>query len=261
MNDPKPARNWSFFAGAVTALAALFALRPARHGALQPQPGRVAPLPGKGRHDPNHLGHGSGSTREPNTEHAERGPASKRIIVGYGFWVFLLSDVIMFSAFFAAHAVLSRATAGGPSGRELFDLTNTAIETGCLLVSSFTCGLATIGLQKRRGVYFYGAMAATFVLGAVFIGLELHEFAGMVADGNGPSRSAFLSSFFALVGLHGLHVSIGLLWLLTMMAQVWAKGYRADILRRVMCFSLFWHALDIVWVGVFTVVYLMGVGP
>ena len=102
-------------------------------------------------------------------------------------------------------------------------------------------------------------MAATFVLGAAFIGLELREFWSMVADGNGPSRSAFLSAFFALVGLHGLHVSAGLLWLLTMVAQVWAKGYRADILRRVLCFSLFWHALDIVWVALFTVVYLMGV--
>jgi len=198
--------------------------------------------------------------RQHKTEHGERGLASKRIIVGYGFWVFLLSDIIMFSAFFAAYAVLSNETAGGPSGHDLFDLQVTAIETGCLLLSSFTCGLATIGAQTRNNAWFYGAMAATLVLGAVFIGLEVREFAGMVARGAGPSRSAFLSAFFALVGCHGLHVSAGLLWLMTMMAQVRAKGYRADILRRVLCFGLFWHALDIVWVGVFTVVYLMGAG-
>ena len=102
-------------------------------------------------------------------------------------------------------------------------------------------------------------MAVTFVLGITFVGLEVHEFAGMVAQGAGPTRSAFLSAFFTLVGCHGLHVSLGLLWLLTMMAQVFAKGYRPDILRRMLCFSLFWHALDIIWVGLFTVVYLMGI--
>jgi cytochrome o ubiquinol oxidase subunit 3 len=183
---------------------------------------------------------------------------SKRIIAGYGFWIFLLGDIIMFSAFFAAYAVLVGQTAGGPSGQELFDLRNTAIETACLLLSSFTCGLASIGAQTSRSSWFYGAMAVTFVLGALFIGLEVREFAGLVARGAGPTRSAFLSAFFTLVGCHGLHVTAGLLWLLTMMAQVFAKGYRADILRRMLCFSLFWHALDIIWVALFTTVYLMG---
>lgn len=216
---------------------------------------------GPPRGDRNRLGHGGGTRdRQHNTEHGERGPASKRIIVGYGFWIFLLSDIIMFAAFFASYAVLSGETAGGPSGRELFDLRNTAIETALLLASSFTCGIATVGVQAHRGTWFYGAMAATFVLGAGFIGLEASEFASMVASGAGPQRSAFLSAFFTLVGCHGLHVTAGLLWLLTMMAQVFAKGYRDDILRRVMCFSLFWHALDIVWVALFTVVYLMGAG-
>jgi len=185
---------------------------------------------------------------------------SKRIIVGYGFWIFLLSDIIMFSAFFATYAVLSGQTAGGPSGRELFDLRNVAIETACLLLSSFTCGVASIGAQTNRAAWFYGAMTVTFVLGAAFITLEIKEFAGLVAQGAGPSRSAFLSAFFTLVGCHGMHVSAGLLWLLTMMAQVFAKGFRADILRRMLCFSLFWHALDIIWVALFTVVYLMGAG-
>ncbi len=208
--------------------------------------------------DPHHIGHG-GEDHLYGAGHAE-GPVSKRIISGYGFWIFLLSDIIMFSAFFAAYAVLSDRTAGGPSGRELFDLHNVAVETACLLLSSFTCGMASLGAQARRNTWFYGAMAATFVLGAAFLLLELREFADLVARGAGPGRSAFLSAFFALVGCHGLHVACGLLWLATMMAQVWAKGYRQDILRRILCFSLFWHALDIIWVALFSVVYLMGAG-
>ncbi len=201
--------------------------------------------------DPNAVGHG------PDQE-VEGGVASKRIIVGYGFWIFLVSDIIMFSAFFAAYAVLSGATAGGPAGKDLFDLNTTAIETGCLLLSSFTCGLASIAAHIKRPGWFQAAMAATFVLGATFIGLEVHELAGLVAQGDGPDRSAFLSAFFALVGCHGVHVTLGLLWLLTMMAQVVAKGFRDDILRRILCFTLFWHALDIIWVALFTNVYLIG---
>jgi cytochrome o ubiquinol oxidase subunit 3 len=199
--------------------------------------------------------------RKHSAKHVASELMSKRIIVGYGFWVFLLSDIVMFSAFFATYAVLMDATAGGPSGRDLFDLRTTAIETACLLLSSFTCGVASIGAQTKRGSWFYGAMTVTFILGVAFIALEVREFAGLVAQGAGPTRSAFLSAFFTLVGCHGLHVSAGLLWLLTMMAQVFAKGYRADILRRMLCFSLFWHALDIIWVALFTTVYLMGVAP
>ena len=195
--------------------------------------------------------------------HGQGGPeaASKRIIVGYGFWIFLLSDIIMFSAFFASYAVLSDATAGGPTGRQLFDLDNTAVQTACLLLSSFTCGLASIAAGARNALWFHVAMAATFALGAAFIGLELHELAGLIDAGAGPQRSAFLSAFFTLVGCHGLHVTAGLLWLLTMMAQVFAKGFRDDIQRRILCFTLFWHALDIIWVALFTVVYLLGVTP
>src|SRR5580700_5414839 len=144
---------------------------------------------------------------------AHSGPPTKRVVTGYGFWIFILSDMIMFSAFFATYAVLHGQTAGGPSGHDLFNLRNVAMETGFLLASSFTCGLA---------------------------------------------RSAFLSSFFTLVGCHGLHVSAGTLWLLTMMAQVFAKGFRPDIQRRILCFALFWHALDIIWVALFSMVYLMG---
>ena len=212
-------------------------------------------------HDRNMLGR-NGST-PPTTVipgRGDGGPAPKRIVTGYGFWIFLLSDIVMFSAFFAAYAVLLRETNGGPSGRELFDLQNVAIETGLLLASSFTCGLAGLAAQHRQLGRFLIAMGLTFVLGFTFLALELIEFQGLVAQGAGPQRSAFLSAFFSLVGCHGLHVGVGLLWLLTMMAQVVAKGFRADIMRRVICFSLFWHALDIVWVGVFTVVYLLGAG-
>ena len=213
-----------------------------------------------GHDDPDRVGRDSAAPdRGHVVEHAASGLAWKRIVVGYGFWIFLLSDIIMFSAFFATYAVLVGNTAGGPGGRQLFDLRDTGIETACLLLSSFSCGLASIGARMRNGFWFHGAMAATFILGAAFIGIEMHEFADMVARGAGPTRSAFLSAFFTLVGCHGMHVTAGLLWLLTMMAQVFAKGYRADILRRLLCFSLFWHALDIIWVALFTVVYLMGV--
>ena len=166
----------------------------------------------------------------------------------------------MFSAFFATYAVLSGETAGGPSGKDLFDLHNVAIETTCLLLSSFTCGLAAIGARAHNGLMYYGGMAATCVLGLGFLAIEIHEFVGMIDQGAGPSRSAFLSAFFTLVGCHGVHVTLGTLWLLTMIAQVFAKGFRADILRRVLCFALFWHTLDIIWVAIFTVVYLFGAG-
>jgi cytochrome o ubiquinol oxidase subunit 3 len=210
--------------------------------------------------DPHRLGHGSPEDRPHRAQHAEGGSASKRIIVGYGFWIFLLSDIIMFAAFFATYAVLEGATAGGPGGRELFDLHSVAIETACLLMSSFTCGLASISATLRNSFWFYGAMTVTLVLGAAFLGLEIREFVDLVSRGAGPTRSAFLSAFFTLVGCHGLHITAGLLWLMTMMAQVYAKGFRADILRRILCFSLFWHALDIIWVAIFSVVYLMGAG-
>ncbi len=189
---------------------------------------------------------------------AYSGSAPKRIVTGYGFWLFLLSDIVMFSCFFASYAVLVGQTAGGPRGSQLFDLRNVAVETGCLLLSSFTCGLASIAAGVRNQRWFQSAMAVTCVLGLAFLALEGREFSDLVARGAGPTRSAFLSSFFALVGCHGAHVSAGILWLLTMMAQVFAKGFRADIQRRLLCFALFWHALDIIWVAVFSVVYLLG---
>jgi cytochrome o ubiquinol oxidase subunit III len=206
----------------------------------------------RGHGDPHHL------RGLEDSGGAHSGPAPKRIVTGYGFWIFILSDMIMFSAFFATYAVLLGQTAGGPGGRQLFDLHNVAIETGVLLASSFACGLATIAADARNKLWFQIAMAVTCFLGLAFLAIEAREFYSLVARGAGPTRSAFLSAFFALVGCHGLHVSAGILWLLTMTAQVFAKGFRADIDRRILCFALFWHALDIVWIAVFTVVYLVG---
>jgi cytochrome o ubiquinol oxidase subunit III len=198
--------------------------------------------------------------REARPDSYEVAVAEKRVVVGYGFWIFLLSDIVMFSAFFAAYAVLAHATAGGPSGLQLFNQRSVAIETGCLLASSYTCGLMALVATSRRYTLTYLTALMTFVLGAAFLALELREFAGMIAIGAGPQRSAFLSAFFTLVGCHGLHVTAGLVWLAVMMTQVAIKGlYHPTVERRLLCFSLFWHALDIVWVWLFTVVYLMGI--
>ena len=187
------------------------------------------------------------------------GPASTRTVVAYGFWIFLLSDFILFSGLFAAYAVLSGNTAGGPTGADLFNVRNVFIETMCLLFSSYTCGLGALSAERRQPGRFLIFAVLTLVLGAAFLVIESTEFAGMVSKGAGPSRSAFLSGFFTLVGTHGVHVTGGLLWLIYMAAQVVAKGLRPHVLRRLLCWSLFWHALDIVWVGVFTLVYLIGI--
>jgi cytochrome o ubiquinol oxidase subunit III len=186
------------------------------------------------------------------------GPAPKRIVVAYGFWIFILSDMVMFSALFAAFAVLRDNTAGGPTGAELFNLRNVFIETMCLLLSSYTCGIGVLSAERGQPTLFLIFAIFTFVLGAAFLFIEVTEFAGMVAKGAGPSRSAFLSSFFTLVGTHGVHVASGLVALVYLVAQVIVHGLRPAVLRRLLCWSLFWHALDIVWVGVFTLVYLMG---
>src|SRR5271165_4206543 len=190
--------------------------------------------------------------------HPEGGPAPKRIVTTYGFWVFLLSDFVMFSGFYSAYAVLSHSTAGGPGPLELFNLKTVAAETAFLLLSSFVCGLAMIAAGVRNMLWTQVGLLLTGLLGLGFLGLEVNEFAKMIAEGYGPDRSAFLSAFFALVGCHGMHVTIGLLWLGTMMAQYFTKGFRPGIIRRGLCFALFWHALDIIWVGIFTNVYLLG---
>ena len=196
---------------------------------------------------------------QPGVAASEAGPAPKRVVVAYGFWIFLLSDIVMFATLFAAYAVLARATDGGPSGVQLFSQASVAIETACLLASSYTCGLMSLAIGSQRRFRTYLAAVVTFALGACFLTLELREFAGMIAAGAPPQRSAFLSAFFTLVGCHGLHVTAGLVWLVVMMLQIAVKGFRPTVERRLLCFSLFWHALDIIWVWLFTVVYLMGV--
>jgi cytochrome o ubiquinol oxidase subunit 3 len=210
--------------------------------------------------DPYRVGHGHGGRHDYATGHGEGGPASKRVIVGYGFWLFLLSDIVLFSCLFAAHAVLQTATAGGPTGPQLFDPQSIALETACLLASSFTCGLSAVAAGARSQLWTQVFLFITGVLGLSFLLLEAHDFAAMMAQGASPQVSAFWSSFFAVVGCHGAHVTVGLLWLGTMMAQVFFKGFRPNIMRRLICFNLFWHMLDIIWVALFTIVYLIGEG-
>jgi len=190
-----------------------------------------------------------------------RGPQSKSIVVPYGFWLFVLSDMVLFSALFATYASLVHATDGGPVTNQLFDRRLVAVETIALLVSSFVCGLAMIAAKRRNMPWTLVWLLLTGLLGLVFLSIEIYEFASMIGEGAGPQRSAFLSSFFTLVGCHGAHVTAGLMWIGTMMAQVWAKGFQPHIMRRLLCLSVFWHALDIIWVAIFTIVYLIGTLP
>ncbi len=195
-------------------------------------------------------------TAMPGVPLALRGPAPVRVVAGFGFWLFLLSDVIIFAALFATYSVLSGSTAGGPSAAELFDKRHVFLETLCLLASSVTCGFGLLALHRTdaRAMYFW--MGITLLLGISFLSMEGREFASMVAAGAGPTHSAFLSAFFTLVGTHGLHVSLGLVWLVVMLLQAATLGFQPMVSRRFFCFALFWHALDIVWIGVFTIVYL-----
>lgn len=179
--------------------------------------------------------------------------------VVFGFWVYIMSDCILFSCFFASYAVLHANVFGGPGPKELFDLNYVMIETFLLLTSSFTYGLATLAMTKENKSQVMLWLFFTFLLGLGFIGMEINEFHHLIIEGNGPSRSAFLSSFFGLVGLHGLHVTCGLIWMALLMVQVYKRGLTAIVKRKLSCLSLFWHFLDIIWIFVFTVVYLMGV--
>ena len=178
-----------------------------------------------------------------------------------GFWLYLMSDCLIFAALFAVYAVLGRNYAGGPTGAELFELPMVALNTALLLLSSITYGFAMLEMQHKRVRNTMLWLAVTGLLGAGFIGLELTEFVHLIADGAGPQRSGFLTSFFALVATHGLHVTFGIVWLVTLMFQVKRHGLTPENSRRLMCLSMFWHFLDVVWIGVFTFVYLMGVLP
>ena len=176
----------------------------------------------------------------------------------FGFWLYLMTDCVLFASVFATYAVLAGNTAGGPGGKDIFDLPYVLVETFCLLISSCTYGLAMLAAHKGGRGRAIGWLAVTFVLGAGFIVMELHEFHHLISEGFGPDRSAFLTSFFSLVGMHGLHVTAGLLWMLVLMHQIATRGLSAQNQTRLMCLSLFWHFLDIVWICVFTVVYLRG---
>jgi len=176
-----------------------------------------------------------------------------------GFWIYLMSDCLIFAALFATYAVLGTSYAGGPSQAELFKLPTVALNTSMLLLSSITYGFAMLAMAKGNKGATLVWLGITGLFGAAFIGLELQEFAELIRDGAGPQRSAFLSSFFALVGTHGLHVSVGIIWLITLMVQVGRKGLIQTNRRRLMCLSLFWHFLDVIWIGVFSFVYLIGV--
>jgi cytochrome o ubiquinol oxidase subunit 3 len=177
----------------------------------------------------------------------------------FGFWLYLMSDAIIFALLFATYAVMVGNTAGGPNGQALFSLSHAFGETMMLLVSSITFGFATAAMMAGNRRALIGWLLVTFVLGLVFVGMEISEFSGMVEVGAGPDRSGFLSAFFTLVGTHGLHVSAGLIWILVMAAQVTIKGLTPPVVSRLSRLGLFWHFLDIVWIGIFSVVYLPGV--
>jgi len=176
-----------------------------------------------------------------------------------GFWIYLMSDCLVFAVLFATYGVLGRNYAAGPSGADLFDLKLVAVNTAMLLFSSITYGFAMLAMEKGRQAAMQGWLVVTGLFGLAFIGIELYEFAHLIHEGAVPQRSAFLSSFFTLVGTHGLHVTFGLIWLTVLMVQVRRRGLIEANRRRLMCLSLFWHFLDVVWIGVFTFVYLMGV--
>lgn len=176
-----------------------------------------------------------------------------------GFWMYLMTDCILFATLFTTYAVLHTSTFGGPTSRELFSLSTAFIETMILLFSSVTCGLGMLSALKNQKNHVVAWFAVSFILGASFIALELNEFSHLIHEGNNWTRSAFLSSFFTLVGTHGLHVTIGLLWMIVIMAQVFFLGITITTFRRLVIFSLFWHFLDLIWIFIFTFVYLMGV--
>ena len=175
-----------------------------------------------------------------------------------GFWIYLMSDCLIFAVLFACFGVYSRSFAAGPSGADLFDLNLVAIATSMLLLSSLTFGMAMIAMQNARQKAMMTWLSVTLVLGLVFLGLEIYEFHHLIEIGAGPQRSAFLSAFFTLVGTHGLHVLFGCIWLTVLMVQVGQRGIIAANRRRLMCLSMFWHFLDVVWIGVFSFVYLIG---
>ena len=192
----------------------------------------------------------------PQTDHHHDHEADAKVV--FGFWIYIMSDCILFATIFAAYAVLHNNTYGGAGAKELFNMPYVLIETFILLISSFTYGLAMLGAHHGHKKQLMGWLAVTFMLGFSFICMEVNEFHHLIAEGHGPQHSAFLSAFFTLVGTHGLHVTCGLIWMVLLMLQVAKHGINGITTRKLTCLSLFWHFLDIVWICVFTIVYLMG---
>ncbi len=176
-----------------------------------------------------------------------------------GFWIYLMTDALLFATLFATFGVLGASYAGGPAPRAIFELPLVALNTALLLVSSLTYGMASLAMQEGKARATQGWLAVTALFGMAFVGVELFEFGTLIGDGATPQRSAFLSAFFTLVGTHGLHVTFGLIWIAVMLVQVGRRGLIADNRRRLLCLGMFWHLLDVVWIGVFTFVYLLGV--
>ncbi|KAA9368303.1 MULTISPECIES: cytochrome o ubiquinol oxidase subunit III [Ochrobactrum] len=176
-----------------------------------------------------------------------------------GFWLYLMSDCLIFAVLFATYGVLGRNYAAGPAPADLFDLNLVAINTAMLLLSSITYGFAMLQMQRDEKTATLFWLAITGMFGAIFLAIEVYEFSHLIREGAGPGRSAFLSSFFTLVGTHGLHVTFGIIWLITLMLQVKRHGLIVENRRRLMCLSMFWHFLDVIWIGVFSFVYLLGV--
>lgn len=207
--------------------------------ATTPKPRKAAPLP---------------VFFQLQDDHAQ-GPGNATSL---GFWIYLMSDALLFAAIFATFGVLSSNYAGGPTPREIFDLPLVALNTAILLVSSITFGFAMLAMDRGKIKHTQAWLALTALLGAGFVGIELYEFGTMIAEGATPQRSGFLSALFTLVGTHGLHVTFGIIWIGVMLVQVQRHGLIADNRRRLLCLSMFWHFLDVIWIGVFTFVYLLG---
>jgi cytochrome o ubiquinol oxidase subunit 3 len=187
-------------------------------------------------------------------EHAHSGAGTM-----LGFWIYLMSDCLIFAVLFATYGVLGRSYAAGPGPADLFDLKLVALNTSMLLFSSITYGFAMLLMERNRKGAMLFWLGVTGLFGLAFLGIELYEFSHLIHEGATPQRSAFLSSFFTLVGTHGLHVTFGIIWLMVLMVQVAQRGLIEDNKRRLMCLSLFWHFLDVIWIGVFSFVYLIGV--
>lgn len=198
------------------------------------------------------------SSAAHHAPHEAHGHAHHEPQTVFGFWIYLMSDCLIFGSLFAAFAVLSGSTAGGPTAKELFELDFVFVETMLLLLSSFTFGVAMLAMQKKSVSQVMIWLAITWLLGAGFIGMEVYEFNHLIHAGHGPDRSAFLTAFFSLVGTHGLHVTGGLIWILVMMGLIASRGFTDSNVRQLSCLSLFWHFLDIVWICVFSFVYLIG---